>query len=260
MRRHIRALMDASDILVTWTVREVRVRYTDTRLGLAWLVLYPAAWVLLFTFLFSHLVPVPVRGIPYPVFVMSGLVPWFFFSSTTSNAVSSLRNNSNLIPKIYFPREIFPLGSVFVGLLDMCLYLVLLAGSMMLYHVGVGVQLALLPVVVLGLALLTLGVSLLASRFALFQREVQLLVPLALQFLMYMAPVFYPAEIVPERFRTIYFLNPLAGLMDAFRRVLIYRRWPAWPSFTYAIGFACVLAVVAYRDFKRAEPEFADRL
>jgi lipopolysaccharide transport system permease protein len=260
MRKNILALLRARDILFTWTVREVKVRYTDTSLGLAWIVLYPAAWVILFTLLFSRLVPVPVQGIPYPLFVMTGLVPWFFFSSTTSNAVSSLKNNANLIPKVYFPREILPLGSVLVGLLDLGFYLLLMMATMLFYRVGGGWTLTMLLPIVLCMTALTLGVALLTARLALFQREVQLLVPMALQFLMYMVPVFYPVEIVPERFRRFYLMNPLASLMDAFRRILIYRRWPDWRTFTYAAVFSVVLLIVAYWDFKRAEPEFADRL
>jgi len=260
MGQNILALWRARDILFTWTVREIKVRYTDTKLGLAWIVIYPAAWVILFTLLFSHLVPVPVQGVPYPLFVMSGLVPWFFFSNTVSNAVSSLKNNANLIPKVYFPREILPLGSVLVGLLDLTLYLLLLLVTMLFYRFGGGHTLVMLLPVVVCMAALTLAISLLTSRLALFQREVQLLVPMALQFLMYMLPVFYPVEIVPARFRTIYMLNPMASLMDAFRRILIYGRWPDWGTFRYGATVSIGLLVFAYWDFKRAEPEFADRL
>ena len=260
MGKHILALYQARDILFTWTLREIKVRYTDTNLGLAWLVLYPAAWVLLFTLLFSHLVPVPMAGIPYPLFVMSGLVPWFFFSNTTNNAVSSLKNNSNLIPKVYFPREILPVGSVLVGLLDLCLYMILLGCALAFYRIGFGIACIMLIPIVLTLSALTLGVALLTSRLALFQREVQLLVPMALQFLMYMVPVFYPVELVPARFRTLYMLNPLASIMDAFRTVLIYAQWPNWHRLGYAGTVSIALLLVAYWDFKRAEPEFADRL
>jgi lipopolysaccharide transport system permease protein len=260
MWQHLRSLAAARDILITWTIREVKVRYADTRLGLAWLLVYPAAWVLLFTFLFSYLVPIPVNGAAYPVFVMSGLVPWFFFSNSISNAVSSLKNNSNLIPKVYFPREILPLGSVLVGLIDLGLYLLILAGLMLYYWTRGSLALVMLLPIIVILAVLTLAVSLLASRLALFRRDVQLLVPLALQFFMYCAPVFYPIEIVPARFRTLYLLNPLAALMDAFRRILVYRMWPRWPPLLLAAAVSLAFLAFAYWDFKKAEPEFADRL
>jgi lipopolysaccharide transport system permease protein len=260
MGKDILALLQARDILYTWTVREVKVRYTDTSLGLAWIVLYPAGWVVMFTILFSRLVPVPVYGIPYPLFVMSGLVPWFFFSSTVSNAVSSLKNNANLIPKVYFPREILPLGSVLVGLLDLSFYLLLMLGTMLFFHVGGGLKLVMLLPIVASMTALTLGVSLLTARLALFRREVQLLVPMALQFLMYVVPVFYPVEIVPVRFRMFYLLNPLASLMDSFRHILIYRMWPDWRALGYGSAVSFALLVYAYWDFKRAEPEFADRI
>jgi lipopolysaccharide transport system permease protein len=260
MGKHIVALWRARDILLTWTVREVKVRYTDTSLGLAWIVLYPAAWVVLFSLLFSKLVPVPVQGVPYPLFVMSGLVPWFFFSNTVSNAVSSLKHNSNLIPKVYFPREILPLGSVLVGLLDLALYLLLILAAMVFFHVWGGAKMLMVLPIVLSLTALTLAVSLMTARFALFHREVQLLVPMALQFMMYMVPVFYPVEIVPARLRVYYLGNPLASLMDSFRHILIYGQWPDWKAFWYGTVVSFALLIYAYWDFKRAEPEFADRL
>jgi ABC-type polysaccharide/polyol phosphate export permease len=131
---------------------------------------------------------------------------------------------------------------------------------MLFYRVGGGRTLWMLPPIVLCMASLTLAVGLLTSRLALFQREVQLLVPMALQFLMYMLPVFYPVEIVPQRYRAIYMLNPMASLMDAFRRILIYKQWPDWHTFRYGAAVSAGLLVFAYWDFKRAEPEFADRL
>jgi len=257
---HIRTLVETSGILITWTMREVKVRYADTLLGIAWIAAYPAGWVLLFTFLFSHLIVVPVYGVPYPLFVMSGLVPWFFFSNTTSNAVSSLKNNANLIPKVYFPREILPLGSVLVGMVDFSLYNLLLGAMLLYYRRTIGLNtIGLLPVIAT-LAALTLAISLLTARMALFRRDVQILVPLALQFLMYCVPVFYPVDIVPANYRTLYLLNPLAALIDSFRRILVYGLWPRWPFLLIAMGTSFAFLAVAYWDFKRAEPEFADRL
>jgi len=260
MRQHLRALAQATDILLTWTIREIKVRYADTRLGFAWLFLYPACWVLLFTVLFGHLITVPVSGVPYPLFAMAGLAPWFFFSNTTINSVSSLKNNAMLITKVYFPREILPLGSVLVGLVDFALYLAVLGVMMMIYRRRVAPAMVMVIPVVAALAAFTLAVGLVASRLALFRRDVQLLIPLALQFFMYCAPVFYPAEVVPERYRAIYLLNPLAALVDAFRRVLIFGLWPRWTPFFAAAGTTVFALAVAYWDFKRTEPEFADRI
>jgi lipopolysaccharide transport system permease protein len=260
MGKHILALWGARDVLYTWTVREIKVRYTDTRLGLAWILLYPACWVIMFTLLFSWIFNMSGAGIPYPLFVMVGLVPWFFFSNTVSNAVSSLKNNAHLIPKVYFPREILPLASVLLGFLDLTLYLVLVFAAMAFYRVGGGVKMLMAVPILACLGALTLGIGLLASRFALFQREVQLLVPLALQFLMYTVPIFYRVDIVPARLRAIYLLNPLACLIDSLRRVLVYGVWPRWGMLGVAATVSFGLLIFGYRDFKRAEPEFADRL
>jgi lipopolysaccharide transport system permease protein len=260
MVKHIRALSASRDILFTWTVREIKVRYTDTTLGLAWILIYPAAWIVLFTLLFSHWVPIPVQGVPYPLLVMSGLVPWFFFSNSTSNAISSLKNNAHLIPKVYFPREILPLGSVLVGLLDLSLYMLLLGAMMAYFHVGGGLKMLLVVPILLALTALTLAIGLLTARLALFRRDVQILVPLALQFLMYAVPIFYPIELIPLRYRPLYLLDPLAAFMDALRRVLLYGYWPQWRSLAIATVFSFALLLYAYYDFKQAEPQFADRL
>jgi lipopolysaccharide transport system permease protein len=214
----------------------------------------------LFTVLFSSVFGNANDKVPYPLVIMSGLVPWFFFSNTLNNAVSSLKNNANLIPKVYFPREILPLGAVLVGLLDLILYLLLVFAAMAYYHVGGGVKMLLTVPILIGLAALTLAMSLLVSRFALFQREVQLLVPLVLQFMMYTVPVFYPIEIVPVRYQSVYLLNPVTGYVDALRRVLVYGLWPRWESLNFAFSFSFLLLIFAYWDFKRAEPQFADRL
>ena len=260
MIEHLRKLALASDVLVSWTVREIKVRYADTYLGVAWILVYPALWVLLFSLLFGRLVRVPVNGAPYPLFVLSGLAPWFFFSNAVTNAVSSLQNNANLITKIYFPREILPFASVMVGLLDLCLYLFLLIGLLAWYRIMPGPMILLLIPIVLLLACFTLGLSLLASRLALFRRDVQLLIPMALQFLMYCVPVFYPATIVPAKYRALYLLNPLAALLDAFRGIVVYNSWPDWRAVSVAGTLSVALLAFAYLDFKKAEPEFADRL
>lgn len=258
--RHLGELFDARDILINWTIRELRVRYADTRLGIAWLLLYPAAWVILFTFLFGKLVPLPVANLPYPLFVMAGLAPWFFFSSTVSNSVSSLKNNSHLIPKVYFPREILIISSVAVGLVDLGVYTVSVAIMMFIYGVHFGLGGFLLAPITLLLAAFTLGVGLFASRLALFRRDIQILVPLAIQFLMYCVPIFYPPDILPPRFRAIYLLNPLTALIEAFRHALVYRSVPNPPSVLVAGTAGLAVLLFAYLDFKRAEPEFADRL
>jgi ABC-type polysaccharide/polyol phosphate export permease len=161
---------------------------------------------------------------------------------------------------VYFPREILPLGSLIAGLVDFSLYLLLIAIMMLFYRVPAGFAQILLIPIVMTLAALTLALSLIASRLALFRRDVQLLVPLALQFLMYCVPVFYPVELVPTEFRNFYLLNPVAALMDSFRRILIYGFSPRWSYFLFAAGVSYSLLIFAYWDFKRAEPEFADRL
>jgi lipopolysaccharide transport system permease protein len=257
---HLRELAGFRSLLFSWTRREIKVRYANTALGVAWLLVYPLAWVALFTLLFTYALKFPAPDAPYPAFVMAGLAPWFFFSNTVSNAASSLRNNAFLIPKVYFPREILPLGSLLTGLLDLAVYLLLLLLLILIHRLPLGPPALLTPALIAILAALVLGVSFLAARFALFRRDVQILIPLALQFLMYCAPVFYGTELIPPQYRTLYLLNPLAALIDAFRRVLLYEAWPDWPSLAIATAVSFALLAAGYLDFKNSEGEFADRL
>jgi lipopolysaccharide transport system permease protein len=257
---YLRELHASRSILATWTLREIKIRYVNTSLGFAWLIVYPVCWILLFHVLFTYVLKLPGPGVPYPLFVMAGLAPWFFFSNTVTNSASSLRNNSHLIPKIYFPREIILLGSLLTGLLDFTVYLILLSVLLVFWQIPVGAPMLLSPLLVVLFATLILGVSLGIARLALFRREVQLLIPLALQFLMYCVPVFYSPDLVPPQFRYLYLLNPLAALMDAFRRVLIYNSWPDWRSLGIAAAVSVSILVFAYLDFKNVESDFADRL
>ncbi len=246
------------DLLWLWTMREIKVRYKQSMLGIAWAVFQPLGLTLIFTFVFSHLVRIDTGAIPYPVFSYVALVPWIFFATSLSFGTASLVNNMNLVTKIYFPREILPLASVGAAFVDFVISAVILGGMMWFYGMKLGwVSLWVIPLLLLQIAL-TLAVVLLGSALLVFFRDVRFVVPLLTQVWMYATPIIYPASFVPPRLRTLYFLNPMAGIIDGYRRALLSGETPQHDAVIVGAVVTVVLLVVGYLSFKYAEPHFAD--
>ena len=258
MLTYLKELFAAHELFYTWARREFRVRYSQSILGAAWAILQPLALMVVYSLIFSVFIRVPTDGMPYPIFAYAALLPWTFFANSLTFAIPSLVNNMNLVSKIYFPREILPLAAIVVCFIDF-----LIAGSifvvmMIYYRVPVGPPLLLMPLVLLVQIILTFGVSLLASAVNVFYRDVRFVVPLALQVWMYLSPVIYPVSQIPERYRSLYLLNPMAALVDSYRRITLFREWPDWPHLGLAALVSVLVAVLAYGYFKRAESQFAD--
>jgi lipopolysaccharide transport system permease protein len=246
------------DLLWLWTLREVQVRYKQSLLGIAWAVLQPLALTIIFTVVFSHLVQIDTDGIPYPVFAYTALVPWTFFSTSLSFGIASLVNNMNLVTKIYFPREVLPLASIGAAFVDFLISAVILAVMMLLYGVKPGwMSLWILPLLILQI-LLTVAVVMLGSAILVFFRDMRFVVPLLTQIWMYASPIIYPATRVPEQFRTLYFLNPMAGVIDGYRRVLILGEPPLLSALFPGTLVSLVVLIIGYVFFKYSEPVFAD--
>jgi len=246
------------ELLWVWTTREVRVRYKQSVLGAAWAILQPLALSAMFTLVFSYVVRVPTDGIPYPIFSYTALVPWTFLSSAINLGVPSLVNNMNLITRIYFPREILPLASIAAAGIDFGVAALVLAGMMMWYHMPLHPALLLLPVLVLIQAILAFGATLLGAAALVFFRDVRFIVPLFLQLWLYASPVIYPVSQIPAQWRPIYQLNPMVGVLESYRDILLRQRWPDPAALASAALIALALFVLGYWLFKRLEPRFAD--
>jgi len=256
--RHFALLFRYRDLLWLWTMREVQVRYKQSLLGITWAVLQPLALTIIFTIVFSRLVRVDTGGIPYPIFSYSALVPWTFFSTSLSFGINSLVNNMNLVTKIYFPREVLPLASVGAAFVDFLVSAAILVGMMAIYGVRPGwTILWVLPLLALQIAL-TIAVVLLGSALLVFFRDVRFVVPLLTQVWMYASPIIYPSSLVPERLRTLYFINPMAGIIDGYRRVLLTGESPDFGALAVGSAVTLVLLAGGYTFFKRSEPVFAD--
>ena len=258
MIAYLKELFLYRELLWRWVVRNVKVRYKQSLLGIAWAILQPLSATIIFAVVFSRFVRVPTDGIPYPIFYYSALLPWTFSSSSITFGVSCLVNNMGLVTKIYFPREILPIAAVIASFVDFLIAAVIYVGMMIFYQVPVGPSWVWVPVLILIQIALTLGVVLFASALNVFYRDIRFVVPLGMQLWMYLTPIIYPLSMVPERFRALYMLNPMAGLIDSYRRIILQAQWPDSTNLLVAAVISVGIFFLAYLYFKRAEAAFAD--
>lgn len=259
--QQVRALPAYGDLLRTLTVHRIKVRYKQSALGLLWALLQPLLLMLIFTVLFALTAPsMPSEGLPYPVFVYSAVLLWTFFSTAVSNGTNSLVSHTQLVTKIWFPREMLPLSYITAAAFDFLVASTLLV-ALMLYH---GVSPA--PYIVLSLPIL-LVTAVLASALALAMsalqvrfRDVGLAMPLLLQIWMFLSPVVYPYSQVPVRFRWLYQLNPMAGLIEGFRRVTVLGQPPDWQLLSVSALLSAALLPACYTYFKYVDATLADRM
>ena len=258
--RHLTRLAQYSDLLYTLSVHRLSVRYKQTWLGIAWAALGPLLTMLLFTAVFSVLARIPSDGLPYALFAFTGLLPWTFFNGVVTNASGSLLTHTHLITKVFFPREILPLTYLVAALCDLAIAFLVFLGLLAWYDVPLTVRaLYVLPLSAL-LSAWALTVSLVLAIVHVRFRDIGLALPLLLQFLMFASPVIYPLSAVPAGWRPWYLLNPLAGIMSAFRDVLLHGRTPGLAPLAIAAAVTLVSLPASYLFFKRAEATLADRL
>jgi lipopolysaccharide transport system permease protein len=248
------------DLLYTLTLHRLSVRYKQSLLGFAWALLQPLAMMIIFTVVFSFIVRVPTDGFPYPPFVYAALVPWFFFSSAVSQGGTGLVGHAQLLTKVYFPREIVPLSYIFAALIDFLVASTLLLALMLYYGIPVTPgALMVIPVILVMTLLITAFALILAATQVRF-RDVGLAIPLILQFGIFASPVVYPLDAVPQRLQGLYVLNPLAGVIENFRRAVLQTGSFEWYAFAISTAFAMILLPAAYLYFKNVEATMADLL
>jgi lipopolysaccharide transport system permease protein len=246
------------ELLMNLTRREVKGRYSQSLFGAAWAIAQPLATMAVFTLVFSRLAQMPSGGAPYPLFAFAALVPWFFFSNSVVSGTMSLVTYRNIVTKTYFPREIVPLAQVGSRLVDLAASSGLFVALMIYYQVGVGRWIAMTPVFLALLVLFTLGVTLITSATNVFYRDVNPVVQIGLQLWLYLTPVAYPLSAVPENYRALMLLNPLAGVVEGLRDVLIFSREPDWGVVGVSSALILGIFAIGVALFKSTDKYFAD--
>ena len=253
----LRDLWAYRELLYFLIWRDVKVRYKQAALGILWVILQPLLTTLILTLFLGMLVRVPSNGLPYPVFVYAGLLPWTFFATSVTSGGNSLVGSSNLITKIYFPRMIIPGAAVGARLVDFGIGFLNLIGLMIYYGVGISKTILVLPIVVALVTFLALAVGMWGAAINVKYRDVSVVLPVLIQLLMFASPVMYPSSIVPAKFQWIYKLNPLAGILDGFRASVFGQRVD-WTALGISTAFTIGLLVYSAYTFRRMEKNFAD--
>ncbi len=245
------------ELLYFLTLRDIKVRYKQTAIGVLWAILQPVLTTAIFTIIFSQFARLDSLPIPYPLFALSGLLLWLFVNSSISTASNSLISNTNLVTKIYFPRLIVPLAATLSGLIDFFLGFVLLVGLMIYYGVGLTWQIVFAPLFIVLTILLALSFGTLFAALNVRFRDVKFALPFALQIWMFVSPIFYPASVLSENWRRVFAFNPLTGILEGFHAALFGGEFD-WFAISVSIVLILILILTALFVFKRMEDDFAD--
>ncbi|MGD9781862.1 MAG: ABC transporter permease [Kiritimatiellia bacterium] len=253
-------LWDYRDLLATLVWRNLAVRYKQSVIGIAWAILKPVMQMVVFSVVFGRLANLPSDGIPYPVFLYAGLLPWTYFSSTITSASGSLIAGGNMINKVYFPRMVLPFSYLFTGLIDLALSMLVLFGMMAWYQADIafGARMLLFPAFLLPAIAFAGGLSLWLSATAVRYRDVHHLVPYLLQIGMFVTPVVYAVNLLPARFQWLLQLNPMTGVVEGFRWSLLGKPMEGWGMMGggFLIGLLLLFSGMVY--FRRVERTMAD--
>jgi lipopolysaccharide transport system permease protein len=251
------ALVRARELLYYLMWRDVKVRYKQTVIGAGWAILQPLLAMLIFTLVFSRMARLDSEGVPYPLFAYTALAPWTFFASAVSLGGLSLVTNERLVTRVWFPRLIIPIAAIGGTLVDFALSSLVLVALMAMYGIVPGIAVLTVPLFVM-LALITaLGVGTFLAAINVRYRDVRYVIPFLIQVWLFITPVAYSAELVPEEWRVVYALNPMVGVVQGFRWALLGSASPGW-GIVSSVGAALVLLAVGLMVFRRLEDSFAD--
>lgn len=251
-------LWEYRELLYALVIRELKIRYKQTAIGVSWVILQPLITMVIFTVIFGYLAKLPSDGVWYPVFALTALLPWTYFSQAVSRSGTALVGNANLVNKIYFPRILLPLSMIVAPLVDLALSLVLLFG--MLFYAGIPLtwKVGTLPVFLVIAMCAAIGIGLFVSAANVKYRDVGHAIPFLIQIWMFVSPVAYPVSLVPERWRFLYGLNPMAGVIEGFRWALLAQTAPDLVVMTASFAVFLLLIVAGLIYFRQMERQFAD--
>ena len=245
------------DLLGILALRDIKVRYKQTVLGILWAVIQPLFMMIVFTLFFGRLAGIPSDGIPYPLFAYAGLLPWTFFSNALNSSGNSLVGNSSLITKVYFPRMVIPIAAAGSALMDFIIAFGLLVLLMLYYGVGFSPSIVMLPTLTILTALLAVGLGMWLSALNVKYRDVRYILPFIIQLWLFATPIIYPSSLVPDKWRWLLMMNPLTGLIEGFRSAIFGRPFDLM-SLGVSIFIVPVVLICSAYYFRQMERGFAD--
>jgi lipopolysaccharide transport system permease protein len=254
----VRELWRYRELFYFLALRDVKLRYKQTALGVVWVLIQPLFTMVVFTFLFGNLAKLPSDGTPHAVFYLSALLPWTYFSTVLAGIGNSLVSNANLLTKVYFPRIILPASVALAGLLDLLIGSICLVGVMAYFRLPPAWPLLFWPLLLVPLVCLTLGVGAFLAALNVRYRDIKYALPFVIQIWLFLTPIIYPASMVPGRFRVLLALNPLSGLIEAFRFCVAPARPMDWEALAISLGVTAVTLAVGLAYFRKTEQAFAD--
>lgn len=252
------ALWEYRELFYFLIWRDIKVRYKQTALGVAWAIIQPFFTMVVFSIFFGRLAKVPSDDIPYPIFAYTALLPWTFFANGVSQSANSLVGSANLLSKVYFPRLIIPISSVLSGLVDFFIAFTVLVGMMLHYGLWPTTAIAWLPLFLLLTLITALGIGLWLSAMNVQYRDIRYAVPFLVQFWLFATPIAYPSSLLSEPWHTLYGLNPMVGAVEGFRWAMLGTETPPGPMVAASAVIAVVILASGAFYFRRMEKTFAD--
>lgn len=257
-RQYWRDLWRYRELLYFLAWRDILVRYKQTVIGVAWAVIRPVLTMLVLTFIFGRLAKMPSGGVPYPILVFCGMLPWQFFANAFTESGNSLVSNAGMISKVYFPRLVVPISSVITSFVDFLISAVLMACLMAYYGYMPSVTILILPVFVMLAFATAFGAGLWVSAMMVRYRDFRFILPFVVQFGLYVSPVGFSTNVVPQEWRWLYSLNPMVGVIDGFRWAILGEQNLYWPGFWISVVGVTFIIITGIWYFRRTERTFAD--
>jgi lipopolysaccharide transport system permease protein len=255
---NLREMWAYRELLYFLVWRDLKIRYKQTAIGVAWVVIQPFMTMMIFTLVFGRLAKMPSQGLPYPVFYYAALLPWTYFASSLTSATNTVVENERMITKVYFPKMILPFSAVLSGLVDFGIGFVLLLSMMLYYHMIPTIATLLVPFFLLLAVMTALAVGLWLSALNAIYRDVRYMIPFIVQFWLFASPVAYPSALVPAKWRWLYGLNPLAGVVEGFRWALTGHAQPPGTMILVSAAMVLLLFLGGVIYFNKMENKIAD--
>lgn len=258
IKQYWRDLWKCRELFYFLSWRDILVRYKQTVIGIAWSVIRPFLTMVVFTIIFGRLAKFPSEGVPYPILVYAAMLPWQFFSNSLAESSNSLLDNANMLSKVYFPRLIVPASSVIVSLVDFFISFFILVLLMVWYSFIPDWRIVTLPLFLILAFLASFGFGLWFASLNVKYRDFRYIVPFVVQFGLYISPVGFSSSVVPEKWRLLYSLNPMVGVIDGFRWAILGGTSLYWPGFLLSTALTVVIFLIGLRYFRNTERTFAD--